>query len=95
MSENALLLCDISKGMFSTEYAVTYPPDSKKQEWQKSVFLPVERILYLEGESIPCKGWVQVTAYNREEETYSILHSQDGDIVRVVSSNHIKPLFGE
>ena len=73
-AEERWLLCQLDKGMFSDEMAVTYPPQGK---WQKSVF--VERSAVKGGAGDV--GKVRVVVMRSDGSIIAVLPSPNRDIV--------------
>jgi hypothetical protein len=74
----AWLRCQVRRGMFSHEFAVTYPAESKIWEWQKSVFVPASYVRVL-GEE---QGEVLVTVVGSGASRYAVLPSPEQDVVK-------------
>ncbi len=75
----AWLRCRLDSGMFSDEFAVTYPPDSKN-EWQTSVFVP-SRFIRQDSEH---RGAVQVNVLGAAGQRYAVeLPTPELDLVSV------------
>lgn len=72
----AWLRCKLDQGMFSDEFAVTYPAT---EHWQKSVFVPRE---YVRQEDAN-RGVVKVTLVEKDGARYAVLPSSRRDIVKV------------
>lgn len=70
------LRCQLDKGMFSDEMAVTYPPQG---HWQKSVFVDSD---YVDG-SAGDVGRVRVKLIRRSGSLMAVLPSSYQDIVIV------------
>ena len=70
------LRCQLDKGMFSDEMAVTYPPQGK---WQKSVFVERQSVLGNAGDI----GKVRVSVLRKDDSILAVLPSPEGDIVYV------------
>lgn len=70
------LRCQLDKGMFSDEMAVTYPPQGR---WQKSVFVDSD---YVDG-SAGDVGRVRVKLIRRSGSLMAVLPSSNQDIVIV------------
>lgn len=71
------LRCRVDKGMFSDEFAVTYPPS--KIPWQKSVFVPSSFVRATNER----EGTVMVKIAAEGDACYALLPTQDYDVVRV------------
>lgn len=82
--ETLWLRCDLDKGMFSDEVAVTYPPNSPPDgNWEKSVFVPASDV---KGD-IGSIGKVRVRVLGRDEgKVLAVLPNPHQDIV-VVDEN--------
>lgn len=74
--EEAWLECQVDKGMFSDELAVTYPSHGA---WQKSVFVDRRAV---KGE-IGKVGKVRVAILRRDGSIMAVLPSPEQDIVYV------------
>lgn len=68
------LRCQLDKGMFSDEMAVTYPPQG---EWQKSVFVDRNAVQGGAGDV----GKVRVTVMRRNGSIIAVLPSPNRDMV--------------
>ncbi len=78
--EEAWLECQVDKGMFSDELAVTYPA---RGAWQKSVFVDRHAV---KGE-IGTVGKVRVTILRKDESIMAVLPSPEQDIVYVAAGD--------
>ena len=74
--EEGWLECQIDKGMFSDELAVTYPACG---EWQKSVFVDRRAV---KG-NIGAVGKVRVVVLRQDSSIMAVLPSPERDIVYV------------
>lgn len=74
--EESWLECDLQKGMFSDEIAVTYRPSGKLL---KSVFVPQEDVRGEPGSS----GKVKVRIFQHSGKIFAILPNPQHDIVQV------------
>lgn len=74
--EEAWLECQVDKGMFSDELAVTYPSQGA---WQKSVFVDRHAV---KGE-IGTVGKVRVAILRKDDSIMAVLPSPEQDIVYV------------
>ena len=81
--ETAWLRCKLDVGMFSDEYAVTYPAAG---QWQKSVFVPSACVRNGQGEI----GAVKVSVVVRGETRFAVLPSSNRDIVRVEGADLVQ-----
>ena len=79
-SEEAWLDCQLDKGMFSNEVAVTYPSTGA---WKKSVFVPQELV---QGK-IGSRGKVRVGVLRRQGKLFAVLPNSQRDIVEVAESD--------
>lgn len=79
-AEVCWLQCQVDKGMFSDELAVTYPP---RGPWQKSVFVDRHAV---EGD-VGTVGRVWVEVYRRDGSILAVLPSPEQDIVHAVSED--------
>lgn len=70
------LRCQLDKGMFSDELAVTYPPHGP---WQKSVFVDRQAVQGNAGDI----GKVRVSVLRKDGSVLAVLPSPEGDIVHV------------
>ena len=70
------LRCQLDKGMFSDEVAVTYPPHG---QWQKSVFVDADSVEGSTGEI----GRVRVKVIRRDGSLMAVLPSSNQDFVIV------------
>ncbi len=75
-TETRWLACEIGKGMFSDELAVTYPPQGDQQ---KSVFVSNSTA---EGEP-GRKGKVRIKLIRKDGILFAVLPSSNQDIVTV------------
>ena len=75
-AEVSWLRCQLDKGMFSDEVAVTYPPQGP---WQKSVFVDA----YLVEGTIGGIGRVRVKTIRRDGSLLAVIPSSYQDIVIV------------
>jgi hypothetical protein len=75
-AEERWLRCQLDKGMFNDEVAVTYPPQGP---WQKSVFVDANLV---EG-TIGGIGRVRVKTIRRDGSLMAVLPSSYQDIVIV------------
>jgi hypothetical protein len=73
-AEERWLRCQLDKGMFSDEIAVTYPP---KGAWQKSVFVECSEVKGGAGEL----GKVRVVVLRCDGSIIAVLPSPNRDIV--------------
>ena len=74
--EEGWLECQVDKGMFSDELAVTYPP---RGAWQKSVFVDRRAV---KGD-IGAVGKVRVVVLRQDGSLIAVLPSPEQDIVYV------------
>jgi hypothetical protein len=74
----AWLRCRLDMGMFSDEWAVTYPPSAGFGDWQKSVFVP-SKCVRKEGEN---EGRVKVRIFVKGSERFAVLPSSQQDVVK-------------
>ena len=72
----AWLRCRLDAGMFSDEFAVTYPPTDSSY-WQKSVFVP-SACVQSEGNN---QGKVRVVIIMKGGQRFAVLPSSQRDIV--------------
>lgn len=79
-SEEGWLDCQLDKGMFSNEVAVTYPSTGT---WKRSVFVPQEVV---QGK-IGSRGKVRVTVFRRQGKMLAVLPNSQRDIVEVAESD--------
>ncbi|MFN7893685.1 MAG: hypothetical protein ACK5OC_25585 [Pirellula sp.] len=75
--EEGWLECQVDKGMFSDELAVTYPP---RGAWQKSVFVDRRAV---KGD-IGAVGKVRVVVLRQDGSLMAVLPSPEQDIVYVM-----------
>ena len=78
--EERWLNCQLDKGMFSDEVAVTYPSTGT---WKTSVFVPQGAV---QG-SVGSRGRVRVVVVRREGKMLAILPSPQHDVVEVVEAD--------
>ena len=78
--EERWLSCQLDKGMFSDEVAVTYPPSGV---WKKSVFVPQTAI---QG-SVGARGKVRVVVLRRDSKMLAVLPNPQHDIVEVAEAD--------
>jgi hypothetical protein len=71
------LECRVDQGMFSDEFAVTYPSTGP---WQKSVFVEKQAV-ELQGPNGIAR--VRVRLFQQDGQLYAVLPSPNGDIVHV------------
>ena len=77
MIEERWLSCQLDKGMFSDEVAVTYPSGGK---WRKSVFVPIKAV----AGNLGAPGKVRVEIVHRKNKLFAVLPSSRRDIVEVM-----------
>jgi hypothetical protein len=77
----AWLTCRLDSGMFSDEFAVTYPASS--DSWQKSVFVP-SSFVRTSGDH---QGKVRVDVVEKNGERFAVLPSPRRDMVLVRESD--------
>ena len=78
--EKRWLRCQLDKGMFSSEMAVTYPPSGSMK---KSVFVPLAKVKGAPG----VNGEVQVLIVHRDGKTFALLPSSQKELVEVNQSD--------
>ena len=78
--EERWLDCQLDKGMFSDEVAVTYPSTGT---WRASVFVPQTAV---EGD-IGSRGRVRVEVLRRNGKMLAVLPSPQRDLVEVVEAD--------
>ena len=78
--EERWLSCQLDKGMFSDEVAVTYPSSGV---WKKSVFVPQTAV---QGRVGSC-GKVRVVALRRDNKMLAVLPSPQHDVVEVAEAD--------
>ena len=78
--EEGWLECQVDKGMFSDELAVTYP---SRGEWQKSVFVDRRAV---KGD-VGAVGKVRVVVLRQDGSIMAVLPSPEQDIVYVTAGD--------
>jgi len=79
-SNKRWLQCQLDRGMFSDEIAVTYPPTGNLR---RSVFVPLTEVKGNPGS----RGKVQVVILQRGDKVFALLPSSQKELVEVCKSD--------